>query len=157
MKKIVLAVGMAVVLAGCSTPYTGGMGLMGGVDAEPITADIYRIKARGNGYTSGSRVQDFVLLKAAETTLAAGRTHFILGGSQDTTRFGSFSTPGTMQATRVGNTVYGSYDPGMTVNFVKPGQDTYVQTLSVPKGQQPPPGAFDAAEISRVIGPRIRQ
>jgi hypothetical protein len=157
MKKIVLAVGMAVGLAGCVTPYTGGMGLMGGVEAEPITADIYRIKARGNGYTSGSRVQDFVLLKAAETTLAAGRTHFILGGSQDTTRFGSFSTPGTMQATRVGNTVYGSYDPGMTVNFVKPGQDTYVQTLSVPKGQQPPPGAFDAAEISRVIGPRLRQ
>jgi hypothetical protein len=34
--------------------------------------DVYRINARGNVYTSADRVQDFALLKAAETTLAAG-------------------------------------------------------------------------------------
>src|SRR5690349_18439285 len=107
MKNFIAMVGVAIGLAGCATPYTGGMGFAGGVDAEQITSDIYRIKARGNGYTSRSRVQDFVLLKAAETTLAAGKTHFILGGSEDATTQAYFTTPGTMQATRVGNTVYG--------------------------------------------------
>jgi hypothetical protein len=157
MRKFILVAALAIGLAGCATPYTGGMGFAGGVDAEQITSDIYRIKARGNGYTSRSRVQDFVLLKAAETTLAAGRTHFILGGSEDATRHGSFTTPGTMQATRIGNTVYGTYTAGETMNFVKPGQDAYIRAISVPKGQQPPPGAFDAAEINKIVGPRLRQ
>jgi hypothetical protein len=57
------------VIGGCATKYQE-MGLTGGVTAEPVMTDVYRIVARGNGYTSADRVQDFVLLKAAETTLA---------------------------------------------------------------------------------------
>src|SRR5688572_19690822 len=89
-------------LAACSTPYTGGMGLMGGVEAQPITGDIYRIQARGNAYTDAARVQDFVLLKAAETTLAVGKTHFLLGASSDATRVGTFRTPDTFNTTSFG-------------------------------------------------------
>lgn len=149
-----VAVALLTVTA-CATRY-GDMGLTGGVAAEPITSDIYRIKARGNGYTDQARVQDFVLLKSAETALAAGATHFVLGGSADATRMGSITTPGSYQATRVGNTVIGSYNPGTTIDFVKPGQDTYVRVVTVARGQQPPPGAFDAAEIARTIGPRLK-
>ena len=39
-------------LAGCATPYTqGGMGLLGGVEAQMITDETARISARGNAYT----------------------------------------------------------------------------------------------------------
>jgi hypothetical protein len=156
MTRTLVAVGMLVSLAACQTAYTGGMGFTGGVVAEPITQDVVRISARGNGFTSRTRVQDFVLLKAAETTLASGRTHFLIGPSSDASRMGVISTPSTFQAQRIGNTVYGSYDPGFTDTYVKPGQDTIIQMISVPKGQNPPSGAFNAAEIEAIIGPRLR-
>jgi hypothetical protein len=155
LKRFVTA-GLLLSMTACATPYTGQMGLMGGVTAEPITQDVVRISARGNGYTSSTRVQDFVLLKAAETTLAAGRTHFIIGPSSDSSRMGVISTPSTFQAQRIGNTVYGSYNPGFTDTYIKPGQDTIIQMINVPKGQIPPQGAFNAAEINATIGPRLR-
>jgi hypothetical protein len=49
-----LALGTALCIAGCATPYTEhGIGLTGGVEAQMIT-DTARISARGNAYTSGS-------------------------------------------------------------------------------------------------------
>ena len=44
-------------LVGCSTPYQS-MGFSGGVEAQQMTANTYRIVARGNGYTSGTVIQD---------------------------------------------------------------------------------------------------
>jgi hypothetical protein len=42
------------------------MGFSGGVAAQQITADTWRIQSRGNAYTGASTVQDYVLLKAAD-------------------------------------------------------------------------------------------
>jgi hypothetical protein len=53
---------IAAMLGGCATKYQD-MGFTGGVSAEPVMTDVYRILARGNGYTSADRVQDFVLLR----------------------------------------------------------------------------------------------
>ena len=69
----------APVLAGCASRYQE-MGPTGGVTAAKMTEDVYRVSARGNALTEPTRIQDFVLLKAAETTLAAGRTHFVIIG-----------------------------------------------------------------------------
>src|ERR1700733_5435115 len=44
------------------------MGFTGGVAAQQITADTWRIQSRGNAYTASSTIQDFVLLKAGEKT-----------------------------------------------------------------------------------------
>src|SRR4051794_6818971 len=118
MRKIVVALGLAVALAGCQTQYGEMNPITGGVTAEQVTTDVYRISAKGNGYTSAARVQDFVLLKAAETTLAAGATHFALVGAQNTSEMGSIQMPGSFNATRYGNVVYGSYSPGFTDTFV---------------------------------------
>jgi len=43
----------------CSSRYQE-MGLTGGVTAQPVMTDVYRIVARGNGYTGQATVQDFV-------------------------------------------------------------------------------------------------
>ena len=132
------------------------MGLMGGVAAYPVMTDVYRIEARGNGYTNAARVQDFVLLKAAETTLAAGKTHFGLTSAADASRQGAIETPGTMQATRVGNTITGIYTPGSVSTFIKPGQDVYIRIYGGSKASVPA-DALDAADIERNIAPRLRQ
>ena len=64
-------------LAGCGTKYQE-MGFTGGVAAEQMSANVYRIKSRGNGYTSNSTIQDYVLLKAAETTKEAVITEAVM-------------------------------------------------------------------------------
>src|ERR1700730_6148467 len=88
-------------LTGCATPYQN-MGFMGGVEAQRMTADTYWIVARGNGYTGGTAIQDYTVLKAAETTKAAGGTHFAIISASDASRTGTIATPGQIQTSAVG-------------------------------------------------------
>lgn len=150
---LIICVGLAV--GSCATKY-GEMGFTGGVKTEQITGDIWRVVARGNGYTSSSRVQDFVLLKSAELTLAQGGTHFIIAGSQDQASVGVISSPGTATVNRIGNTAFVSTTPGYSETVIKPGQDAYVRVIKLGPGQQPPSGAFNASEIDRIVGARLR-
>ena len=90
------------VLGGCATPYQD-MGFRGGVEAQRMTADTYRIVARGNAYTAGTAIQDYTLLKAAEATKAAGATHFAVISASDASRTGAIATPGQIQTSAVGN------------------------------------------------------
>jgi hypothetical protein len=128
------------------------MGFTGGVAAEPIMTDVYRIKARGNGYTSNATVQDFVLLKAAETALSAGGTHFLVVTESNESSVGQ--TPGTVNTSVYGHTALTTYSPGTT--FVKPGQDVMIRVLRLKPGETPPAGAFPAQDIARTIGPRLK-
>jgi hypothetical protein len=144
----------AVMLTACATKYQD-MGFSGGVAAEQVTADTYRIKARGNAYTQSTTVQDYVLLKAAETTKAAGATHFALVGANDASRATTITTPGTMNTSVVGNTAFTTYSPGSTDTYIKPGQDAYIRVMRLPPGQAAPPGTFAADEIIQFVGSRI--
>src|SRR5262249_57668333 len=99
----IVAVVLLLALAGCATPYQN-MGFMGGVEAQQMTADPYRIVARGNGYTGSTTIQDYTLLKAAETTRQAGGTHFSIISASDASRAGTIVTPGQAQTSVVGNT-----------------------------------------------------
>lgn len=101
MRRVAI-VGLCLVLGGCGTKYQE-MGFTGGVAAQQMTADTRRIQARGNGYTNSSTVQDYVLLKAAETTQAAGGTHFQIISAADASRASTIVTPGTSSTTFVGN------------------------------------------------------
>jgi len=141
-------------LAGCSTPYQG-MGFAGGVEAQQMSADTYRIVARGNGYTSPTTIQDYALMKAAETTKAAGGTHFLIVSANDASRSNLVSTPGQAQTSVYGNTAYTTFWPGSTYQVIRPGQDTYIRVITVPPGTQPPQGANSADEIIQYIGSRI--
>lgn len=153
--KVLAALLLAAGLAACGTQYQE-MGLTGGVSAEPVMTDVYRITASGNAYTSSSKVQDFTLLKAAETTLEAGGTHFIVLDEADQTRLATAQTPGTMKTSVYGSTAFTTYTPGMTYNIVKPGQAAMIQVIRIAPGQTPPPGAFPAMDIVQTIGPRLK-
>jgi hypothetical protein len=142
-------------LVGCATKYQD-MGFTGGVAAEPVMTDVYRITARGNGYTSADRVQDFVLLKGAETTLAAGGNYFVVIDQKDRTNVINGQTPGTVQTNIVGNTAFTTYSPGVNYNIVKPGEALMIRVLRLKPGETPPPGAFPAQDIANTIGPRLK-
>jgi hypothetical protein len=141
--------------AGCATRYQD-MGFSGGVTAQQITADRFRIVARGNGYTSRTTIDDFVLLKAAETTISQGGTHFVYVNGRDASRTATVTLPGQAQTQLIGNTAYTTYRPATHYEVSKPGQDVIIQVLRVPAGQLVPAGAQDAAEIISFVGPRVR-
>jgi hypothetical protein len=141
-------------VAGCSTPYQE-MGFTGGVSAQQMTADTYRIISRGNAYTGSTTIQDYTLLKAAETTKLAGATHFLIISAADASRSGAIVSPGQATTTFYGNTASTTYSPATVHNFIKPGQDTYIRVITVAPGQAPPNGAFLADEIIQFVGSRV--
>jgi len=145
----------AAILSGCATKYQE-MGFTGGVRAEPVMTDVYRITAQGNGYTSADRVQDFALLKAAETTLAAGGNYFVVVNDADRTKIVSGQARSVMQTTVAGNTAVSTYTPGGTYTFVKPGEAVMIRVLHLKTGEAPPPNAFPAQDIVNTIGPRLK-
>jgi hypothetical protein len=144
------------VLGGCATKYQD-VGLTGGVAAQPITNDTYRIIAQGNGFTAASTVQDYVLLKSAETAVAAGKTHFIITGGQDTSRQVINSTPAMANTSVIGHTAFTTYTPGSSYVTVKPGQEVLVRVFTPLKNEAVPIGAFRAEEIIANIGPRVQR
>lgn len=147
---------LTLTLAGCSTPYQD-MGFSGGVAAQQMTADTFRIVARGNGYTSPTDVQDYVMLKAAETTLQNGGTHFLVVSEADASRTAQIVTGGVARTTVNGNTATTHFDPPVVNNVFKPGQNAYIRILKPEPGQQPPSGAIEAAQIIQFVGARVKR
>jgi hypothetical protein len=160
----ILAIVCCLSLAACATPYQDS-GFTGGVRSTRIDETTLQVSARGNAYTSSATIGQYVLRKAAETTLAAGYGHFQIVDSRDTSRSGVFVTPGTastttnMSAYGMGNTAYGSatstttYSPGSVTNFVKPGELVTVRMFKGPKPAGAPGGVYDAAEVVKFMTP----
>jgi len=143
-------------LTACSTPYQE-MGFTGGVSATQIDGNTYRITAMGNGATALDDIQNYAMMKAAETTLAAGADYFVILASADRSSELTISTPGTATSTTnfIGGTAFTStnYNPGADIPVFKPGQSL---TIKVFKGTKPDTtSAFDAHEVARFLGPKV--
>ena len=151
-----IAFALGLLLAGCATKYQD-MGFSGGVQAEQLTADTYRIVSRGNGYTARTTVQDYAMLKAAETTRQSGGTHFLIGDSENASSLQSVVSPGYAQTSIVGRTAYTTYNPGYVSSIVKPGANLYIRVVTVPAGKQPPERAISADEIIQFVGSRVQR
>jgi hypothetical protein len=143
-------------MTGCATKYQD-MGFGGGVSAQQITSDTWRIEARGNGYTARNVVEDYAVLKAAETTKAAGGTHFVVIGQGDASSETSVVSPGYAQTRVFGNSAYTNYTPATVIPIFKPGKDTVIKVLKIAPPQSPPPGAISADEIIEFVGRRVQR
>jgi hypothetical protein len=141
-------------LAGCATKYQD-MGFSGGVTAQQITENSYRIVSRGNGFSDSTTIRDYALLKAAETTKQTGGTHFVVVGNDDASRVDQIVTPGTAQTNFVGNTAYTTYSPAQAIPVFKPGQDVYIRVID--PGQPIPADAISADEIITYVGARVER
>ena len=148
------AILISVFLAACSTPYQE-MGFRGGVQSEQVTASTYRIVASGNSFTGRRAIQDYTLLKAAETTKAAGGTHFLIVGAEDASRVSYDYSPGRATTTFSGNIASTTYSPARATADIKPGQDTYIRVLPLAPGLPAPPDAYAADEIIQFVGSRV--
>ena len=152
----------ASILAACSTPY-GSMGLMGGVEATPLTTDTEMVVAKGNGFTDPSRIQQFVLLKAAQDCLAGGYAKFAFISAQDTSRMSAMVLPGQTYS----NSTVTGYGNMATVNttsystsssvipVVKPGATVIVKFFRA--GDFNGFNALDARQIASNLGPILQK
>lgn len=131
MRSWAASCALALLLAGCATPYQEA-GFSGGVSAVRIDETTLQVTARGNGLTSPETVQRYLIRKAAEATLAAGYDTFMLIDASD----------GTRRAYLVGDDFAARVD--------KPKLTALVAMRRGPKPADAPVGLFDAREVVRV-------
>jgi hypothetical protein len=78
--RMLMPIGAALALAACATatPYQplGTRGSSGGFAEQRIEANRYRVVFAGNDYTSRQRVENYLLFRAAELTVANGYDGF---------------------------------------------------------------------------------
>jgi hypothetical protein len=166
MRVSVLAL-LALSLVGCATPYQPS-GLGGGFTDSQLDANTFRVGFRGNGYTPRETVENYLLYRCAELAVERGFDHFVILGSDTETKTGSFTTPGTYRstttgyATSSGNFAYGSaytrgtYTPGQTFTVTRYGGTAMIKAFKGPKPADAV-SAFDAREVLRYLGPRVRR
>lgn len=148
MKKIA-ALMAAVFLFGCQTPYQE-IGANGGVSAYRMSDDSFRISVRGNGYTDNATAADYVLLKAAETTVAYGGRYFAVVNVSDASSSQTVYNPGGV----IYGYGYATYLPATVDNIYKPGGDVIIRLFA---SRPPNIRTIDAEEVIRNIGPRIKR
>lgn len=136
MKKIIILT-LLLGLTACATPYSD-IGVFGGVEAQQVDADHYKIMVRVNSYTKKDRFRDMTLLKAAEITRAAGKTHFLITDEKSQT------------------SVVNMAIQGVPSRFVKPGSDVTIRILSPSQGSKVPADAYLAEDVIRDITPRLK-
>ena len=70
-------VAMLIPLAGCATAYQQEK-ITGGYTNFPLAETTYRVRFKGNNYTSRDKVEKFLLYRCAELTDQLGYDHFVV-------------------------------------------------------------------------------
>ncbi|MEO3387318.1 hypothetical protein [Mesorhizobium sp. CAU 1741] len=144
--KWIFAAFFALFLSACTTPYQE-MGATGGVKAEAIGYDRYRVSSLINAYTSPPLVVDYMMLKAAETAIANGASHFIVESVSDNTTVNTYATPGVVNCWGYGCVA----TPSTIQQSVIPAGHIIIRLV---RGS-PPSNATSAKEIVDTIGSRV--
>jgi hypothetical protein len=146
---------VSTMLTSCATQYTS-RGFTGGYSDTQLAPDAFRITFSGNGFTSSERTQDFAILRAADLTLSHGFRYFGIVNSVSGGNTSSITLPGqsytTAQATRYGNTAYGTatttYMPPTNIPIFKPNTGMLIRCFA----ERPPDGyVFDAQFLSHSL------
>lgn len=153
MKPLLIALCSFSLLAACAidTRYAP-MTVLGGVQATRITNDTYQIEAKGNIHTSPAKIQQFVLLKAAETALENGYEGFDIISAQDASQSSASVHNGVSQTYSDGAGGYYSFgSPSYVSNNTKPRMIAAVRMI-----QQAKDASFNAKEIANNLGPVLK-
>jgi len=110
---------VALIFLGCATPYQPS-GFRGGYSETILAENVFQVRFKGNGYTSGERASDYALLRAAEVALGHGYRYFALAETDQQTSLGSYTTPSQSHTTGY---VYGNQ---VNLNTRTTGGQTYV-------------------------------
>ena len=165
MKTTGLIIAAALLTSACATTY-GDIGFWGeGVAADQLASDTFRIRSRGNGATEHATIEDFALLRAAETVKGACFTHFVVLDGADRTEVEEDVTPAhwtkSVEEKEVDGekvkVVHRTYHPETRSITVRPGQDLVVRGLTLAEGEPAPEAAMSADEIIWHVGPRVER
>jgi hypothetical protein len=121
-------------ISACATPYQES-GVRGGVMAKRISEDTIQVVANGNGFTEVSTIQQYVLRKAAETTISYGYDQFVIVEAQDSSER------------------WRSVGSAANVNYIKPGQKVSIRMLKNGGEASVNSGVFDAKEVLKRLVP----
>lgn len=147
--KLILSLLSVLLISGCAYTYSES------AKSAQITSNTFRISAEGNEYNKNDEIQDFLFLKAAETTLEQGHTHFYFINVDDTSKTSIYSTPGKVTTTNYGGYVSTNYVPGYVGTSNSPGSIGLINVFTPSQGNASPEGAFDALEIMKNIKSRV--
>ena len=165
MKTTAMIIAAALLTSACATTY-GEIGFWeDGVAADQLASDTFRIRSRGNGATEHATIEDFALLRAAETVKGACFTHFVVLDGADRTTVDESVTPAQWTETVEKKVVDGkevkvkhrSYTPESHSITIRPGQDLVVRGLALSRGEAAPDGAIAADEILWHVGSRVQR
>jgi hypothetical protein len=150
---LVLLLGLG--LAGCAgafapTPYATA------VEAARLDTATLRLVGKGNAMTPDARLHDYVLLKAAEETRAAGFGHFRILEQRDTGTTETTITGGYATTQRHHHHDVTTYVPEDTTTTRLPGLTVVVRMYPGPKPADAGGNVYDAAEVAAFVGPRAR-
>jgi hypothetical protein len=96
LKKTLFCLGLAAALAGCMTPAAYAPrrpGAVTGYTDRELAPGRWRVTFTGNSVTARDTVEDYLLLRAAEVTLAAGGTHFMFDTRDTRARTNLYADP----------------------------------------------------------------
>lgn len=156
MPKVLAALLAVIAVSACATGYNTR-----GVVAVPLGRDLYRIEANLNQYSNQSMVQDYLLLRAADTAIEAGAEGFVIVSERNTTRQRTFVTGGSSQTTATvqsfGNYAYGSatttHSAPQIIERTMPGGSIMIELVRNPMATA---RYFSAVDIRTSIGPRVK-
>ena len=114
-----IIVAACVLSAGCMTSYNSSPNsFSGGVGAEPLAQDVYRVTVAGNAYLSSASAHEMLDLKSAETALENGYRYY---------------APEKLSDESMRSRHYGVFRNGVLMGEERVGSDKprYVQTIHV--------------------------
>lgn len=154
ISKVTFIMVFSFVTSGCATPYQD-MVLGQGVVAAPMGGDTYRISASVNTLNRPGDLEDFLLLRSAETARDAGLAGFVIMSQRDETRSTTAIVAGTINstATVIGGTAFATTTvlPAQQVVNSQPGASIMIRLSNNPKEA----GFFASAQLLSAIGPRV--
>jgi hypothetical protein len=165
IKRAALMLSLALATSACATAYgeLGGL-LDDGVAADQLSRDTFRIRSRGNEWTEHGTIEDYALLRAAETVRMNCMTHFVVLDGADRTEVEENVTPAEWVKTYEEKVIDGkktrverrTYRPESISISIRPGQDLVVRGLVAAPGQAPE-DAIAADEVLTYVGSRVKR
>jgi len=146
-------------LAGCAVPTPYQLRADGyGYSEQQLESDRYRVTFSGNSVTARETVQNYLLYRAAELTLANGHDHFTVVDQnleRSTTYHGSgfndFGWEPGFHSNRAFGSGFGNYT-AYPIDSYTAFADIVMAAGEKPAGEV---NAYDARDVLRQLGPRI--
>ncbi|MBN8708076.1 MAG: hypothetical protein J0I10_01770 [Verrucomicrobia bacterium] len=159
--RLLSALFAAIAFAGCSTPlYYGPKRDIGGWEVDRLAADSFRVNFRASSYAADKIVDDYALLKAADTAQEYGFRYFSVVNQQDIGRTtevdqwaNSYAT-GTYGPT--GGMTSSTQSYNQTASVYRPGSSLKIICFKNPPSANHPGTVYDAKEVSERLRTRYR-